>query len=406
MKKPSKPKNRHRRRVAISLEMDWGYRRHVEVYAGCQRYADEAGWDCFINPAVDRELKNAAKAGKAIPFDGVLARVTRPLAHAARDTRVPLVNVWVNSPVRDVPATLPDGRAAGVMAAEHLLGRGFRQFGFLGFTRDLQSRRQLDGFSETIEREGFSCLSHRFPLVDIEGKARDWESFVASLETWIDRWTPPIGILVTMDLISRYLVNICQSKGLNISQQVAIVGVGNEALLCDAPSPTLTSIDEGFAEIGYRAAAMLDRLMDGEPPPVEPEWLPPRDLIPRQSTDSFAADDPLVSRALRFIAEHSHERIEVKHVAAAVATTRRTLERRFRASLGRSIAGEITRLRLERAKRRMIETDSPLKNVAREAGFLTANHFQKTFTRIEGQPPSRYRTEHQRLFLRRSGESG
>ena len=79
------------RRIAISLEMDWGYRRHLDVYAGCQRYADEAGWQCSINPAVDEELRTSS--ANRPPFDGVLARVTQNLADAADRSGVPVVNL-------------------------------------------------------------------------------------------------------------------------------------------------------------------------------------------------------------------------------------------------------------------------------------------------------------------------
>ena len=120
--------------------MDWGFKRHLEVYAGCQRYADEAGWDCSIQPAVDRVL--TSKGGVA-SCDGVLARATPDLAGTARRARVPVVNVWLNSPLQDLPSVFPDFEASGAMAAEHLLARGFRQFGYLGFSRDIDSRLQL-----------------------------------------------------------------------------------------------------------------------------------------------------------------------------------------------------------------------------------------------------------------------
>jgi len=85
----------------------------------------------------------------------------------------------------------------------------------------------------------------------------------------------------------------------------------------------------------------------------------------------------------------------------AVAPTRRTLERRFRESLGRSIASEITRLRIERAKRIMTETDAPMKEVAKDSGFRNSDHFYKVFARVEGTPPTQYRDDHQRAFPRR-----
>lgn len=386
------------RRVAISLELDWGYKRHMEVYAGCQRYADEAGWQCSINPATDRVLKG--ESGES-PYDGVLARATTPLADAAKKAGVPLVNVWLNSPVEGLPSVFTDFEASGVMAAEHLLGRGFRNFGYLGFSRDIDSRLQLDGFRGVTRREGFRCKVHRFSRTSVAGEARGWDGFIAGLEAWVDTWEAPIGIFVCQDLFCRYLIDVCRSKGLHVSQDVAIVSSHNESEICDSPQPSLTSIDLGFGQVGYRAAAMLDGLMSGGKAPTEPELVAPAELVPRQSTDVFAADDPLVARALRFIAENSHMRIQVKHVATAVATTRRTLERRFRASVGRAIADEITRLRLERAKRRMVETDAPLKDVAKDAGFRTADHFYKVFARVEGMPPTQYREAHQQVYPER-----
>lgn len=378
------------RRVAISLEMDWGFKRHLEVYAGCQRYAQEAGWDCRIHPAADQVL---LREGGGDAFDGVIARATVPLAQAARKTGTALVNVWLNSPVKGVHGVFANFRRTGAVGAEHLLGRGLRNFGHLGFSRDIDGRLQLEGFRERLERAGFSCNAHRFSRTSVERNASGWEEFVSDVEEWISTWEFPMGVLVCNDLFARYLVDICQSRGLHISQDVSIVSTANEPLICESPSPSLTSIDMGFAQIGYQAAAMLDRLMGGEEIASKVELGRQVLLVPRDSTDLYAADDPLVSRALRFMAENSHRRIEVQDVVQAAATNRRGLERKFRESLGRTIAGEITRLRLERAKRRMAETDVPMKDIAIDAGFRNADHFYKVFMRVEGVSPSVYRSD-------------
>lgn len=395
-------KSTRRQRVAIALEMEWGYKRHQEVYAGVQRYADEAGWETSIHPAPEREMVRRLSDP---PYDGVIARTTTELAQAAQRAGVPVVNVWMNSPVKNLPSVFVDCEAVGRMAAEHLLGRGFRQFGYMGYERDVDSRLQLNGFRQAIRQEGYRVNTFRYSRASIAGNAHGWEDFVSGLEHWIDTWKPPMGVFVGGDLDCRYLIDICRSKGLHVSQDVALVGRGNESVICHAPSPTLTSIDLGYAQIGYRAGAMLDGLMRGQKLDHESELVLPAELIPRQSTDAFAADDPLVARALRFIAEHSHERIQVKHVAAEVATTRRTLERKFQDSVGRTIAGEIARLRIERAKRRLVETDDSMKAVALDAGFRNADHFYKVFTRVEGMPPSQYREEHQPVFMRRRDRS-
>ena len=383
-----------KRRIALSLEMDWGFKRHQETFAGCYAYGMEADWECLIHPAPDRAFKMATTE-----FVGIIARATPEMVAVAKQAQIPIVYVWVYSPAEDVPSVLPDSEATGRAAAEHLLGRGFRNFGYLGHTRDVSSRSQWEGFSSAITEAGYPSSRLRFSRVGVEGVAPGWERFVHSVNRWIDSWTPPVGIFVNQDLYCRYLIDICRARGLHVSQDVAIVGAGNEDIICDSPTPSLTSIDFGHSRIGYEAAALLDKLMSGEKAPTEPVFVPPAELVPRQSTDVFATNDPLVTRALRFIAEHSHDRITVREVVEAVATNRRSLERRFRDSLGQSIAGEITRLRLERAKRRIVETDAPMKDIALDAGFRNADHFYKVFSRVEGMTPSRFREERQNVFV-------
>lgn len=395
MNSKARPKSKQYR-VAISIDLEWGFKRHLEVYAGFQRYAAEMGWICSINPAVDRMLQGPAPC----PFDGVVARATKGLANAARRAGVPVVNVWLNSPVPDLPSVFPDFKATGVIAAEHLLARGFRQFGYLGSQRDKDSPLQLEGFHGVVRREGFHCTVHRMARSNISGSARGWEAFITGLGSWVNTWKPPIGIFVTQDLYCRYLMDVCRAKHLHIPQEVAIVGCHNEPAICDSPSPSVTSIDLGYARVGYRAAAMLHRLMEGWSATPRVELVPPTTLIPRQTTDLFAVEDPLVARALQLIAEKGHLKMSVRDLATSMSTTRRTLERRFRETAGISVATEITRLRLERAKRRLVETDESLKIVARQCGFRTADHFYKVFMRVEGISPKEYRRERRNVFFK------
>ena len=378
------------RKVAICLEMEWGFKRHLETYAGVHKYAEKAGWECVTIPSVVRVLK--LKPG-VVPFDGILGRITEPLAQAAHKIKMPAVNVWLNSPAKNVSAVHADHKTTGEMAAQHLVSRGFRRFGYMGFLREKDSRLQIQGFREILKPLGFRFTTYRFRRSGIHGEGLGWERFFEGLEKWVDSLEPPVGVFVSNDLYCRHLIESCRAQNLQVPQEVAIVGTSNEPALCASPYPTLTSIDLDFELIGFRAAAKLDEMMNGKDSSKTFEYSPPKGLIPRQSTDSQAAEDPVVAKALRFIAENGQERIQVNDVSVAVATTRRTLERKFRDSLGSTIAEEIARLRIVRAKRLMIENEASFKGMAVDLGFRNADHFCKVFSRVEGMTPSEYRNQ-------------
>ncbi|MCP4376936.1 MAG: substrate-binding domain-containing protein [bacterium] len=378
-----------KRRVAVQINLGPLAKHHVDIYAGCRKYAAEANWDCVLRPFLDMAKKDSPRGVSS--FDGVIGRISQSLTGETRRDEPPIVNVWMNSPVKDLPNVFADFESAGAMAANHLLGRGFRNFGFIGLTREVCSSLALKGFRSVIEPAGLTCSVHQHD--HIFSKVGSWDALVDSQEAWIDTWQMPIGICSTMDAISRYLIDLCEEKGLHVPGDVAVVGTGNEEAICLSQSPTITSIELGHEKVGYQAAKLLDRLMDGEQPPDQPVLIEPYGLIPRQSTDSYAAEDPVVARALRYIAEHCHGPITVADVVDAVSASHRSLGRLFQATLGRSISDELLRLRIERAKRCLLETDEALKNIARNSGFSNYPHFYRAFVRIVKMSPKEYRQQ-------------
>ena len=371
-------------KVAFALEMEWGLKHHSEIYVGCQRFANEAKWITSIIP-------NSPKVLETGSYDGIIARVGTNFNKMAEHKKIPLVNVWQNSPVKKVTSVFSNSYEAGTIAAEHLLGRGLRRFGFLGFKRDKADFQQLDGYMETLKSTGYQSSIFKFNRSVIEGNAEGWEKFIFQLKNWVKGLQPPVGIHATSDINCRYLIEICKSLELKIPHDLAIVGSGNEPLICNSPYPSITSIDKNFEEVGYQAAKLLDEMMISGKSSKVAKYCQPQGIVPRQSTDSYASDHPKVALALRYIAESANRRIKVNDVANAVATNRRTLERKFREFTGRTISQEISRMRIERAKRLMMESDLSFKELSAELGYRNSDHFYKSFLRAEGQTPSSFR---------------
>ncbi len=379
-------------RIAIMLELDWPYKRHAGIFAGSQRYAQEQGWESIIDEYADETLINGN--AQTIPYDGIIARATRKLALRAARLKVPLVNVWYSSPVRkSLPGVFPDYSAMGRLRAEHLLSRGFRRFAAMTAENDHFQAAEVAVFRSTVEDAGFPCLSVQVAL-DALGSLKHWRKMLRTIVAWTKHWRLPIGVYVGSESHARIVVQMCRNRGWRVPEDVAVITGCNELTFCEHPRPTLTSVEVGFERVGYEAARLLHGLIEGKEP-NEPKhvFLPPQGLVVRESTDFFAVDHPLVRAALEFIAANSHRPIVTADVARAVASGIRTLERRFREYLNRPIAAEIRRVRIERAKRELVQTDRRLSDIARDVGFRVEQRMYQVFRRELGITPLQYRHE-------------
>lgn len=381
------------RRVAIVLDLQWPYKRHAGIFAGTQQYAKAHGWESILDefPVASLPRRRAA----ALPFDGIIARAEPRLANLAQRLHLPLVNVWPSSPARRwVVGVYPDSTAIGRLFAEHLLARGLRRFATLTAANNVDHQLEVAEFARTVQEAGFSSLSTLMPQNPWRDR-RNWQRTVRQLAVWIDRWQLPIGVYVGSEGIGRLLVQECHRRGWRVPADVAIIAGKNEEILCKHPQPTLTSMEIGYERIGYEAARLLDGLMSGAAAPSNPILVPPQGLVVRESTDFFAVDDPLVAAALRFISANAHRPIGPDAVARTVGAETRTLQNRFGKVLGRPIATEIRRVRLERAKRELTQGNRPLFEIAREAGFGEAIRMCEVFRRELGVTPSAYRRQRQ-----------
>ena len=377
-------------RIALMLDLEWPYKRHASIFAGTQKYADEQGWESIIDEyAYDTLTSRRTK----LPYDGVIARATRKLVQSASRLKIPVVNVWVSSPVRTkLPGVFPDFVAVGRLCAEHLISRGLRNYAALGSRSDYSQALTTKVFDKRLREAGFRCNTETVTLNPAKTLTQ-WRKTEQSIATWMDDWELPMGVLVCADNIGRFVTQKCRERGWRVPEDVAIIAGRNEETFCENPRPSLTSIELGHDRVGYEAARLLQRLMEGKNPPSEPILLPPPGLVVRESTDFFAVEDELVASALEFISKNSHRRIGQDDVARAVNAETRTLQLRFRKYLDRPIAAEIRRVRIERAKRELSQSTRRLSDIARDVGFGESMRMYEVFRRELGVTPSDYRKQ-------------
>jgi LacI family transcriptional regulator len=290
-------------------------------------------------------------------------------------------------------AVLLDNAAIGRLAAEHLIERGFRHLAFIGEKNVAFSAGRADGFQLCWKAVRASHPDATFHRLDLAlAHVDDWRPAVGKLVGWLRTLPKPVGILACRDLRAREVSQACRVAGLRVTEEVAIVGVDNDDLLCELTDPPLSSVSVPWDQIGYHIGAHLHCLLQKR---RRPEHLPavvPSGIQVRCSSDIYAVADAAVARACRHLRDHAHEPLQVEMVARSAGVSRRGLERRFRRELGRSPHAEIQRLRIERARQMLRETSLSMAVVAERGGWSSVQRFMVVFKARTGQTPGQFRS--------------
>jgi len=325
--------------------------------------------------------------------DGVIARIeTRSIATVLQQLRVPIVDVSAARLLPSLPWFETDDAAIAHLAADHFLGRGFVSFAYCGDPRFNWSNWREEHFQRALRVQGYPC--------EVYSPARsgnlDEDQQVADIASWLRKLRRPVGVLACYDMRGLQILNACHRAQLSVPDEVAVLGVDNDDVLCELASPPLSSIVPNCRRTGYEAAALLEQMMAGRRMAGGTHLIPPLGVATRQSTDVLAIADAKVVNAVRFIREHGCQGIHVQDVLKAVPQSRRLLEASFRKWLGRTPHEEIVRVQLKRVKELLVGTDLPLAEVAARAGFAHVEYLSVVFKNKVGIPPSRYRARNKR----------
>ena len=244
---------------------------------------------------------------------------------------------------------------------------------------------------ERIQGAGCPCHVYQPPRLQ---RDREWGHEHGILAAWLHALSKPVGLMACNDDRGRQVLEACRTAGVAVPEEIAVVGVDNDELLCELSDPPLSSVALDTERGGYEAAQLLDGLMSGRIRQPARILVAPLGVVTRRSTDIVAAEDREVAAAVRWIRDWARRGpLRVAEVAQAVKLSRRSLEVRFRAALGRSVRAEIERVRLEHARSLLAETDLPTSQVAELSGFGSPSYLALVFRRRFRSTPTRYREE-------------
>jgi LacI family transcriptional regulator len=327
---------------------------------------------------------------------GVIGRIQSPaIARRILSARVPLIGIDFaaeqtapESPLATASEIQADSRQAARLAAEHFLERGFRNFAYCGYHGRIWSQHREEGFAERLRAAGMT--SHVYEPPD-RRRGLSWDREEPAVRAWLEALPKPVGVMTCNDIRGRQVLEASLAAGLEVPDQVAVVGVDDDPLICNLSNPPLSSVALNLENAGYQAAELLDRLMNGSTTGPSRILAEARWVVARRSTDVVAIDDRHVSRALRFIRDQAQSPIAVADVVQRAGISRRGLEIRFQKAVGCSIRQHIQRTRIDKTKRLLVDTNLPAQRIAALAGFSSLAYLSNVFRREVGLTLAQYR---------------
>jgi LacI family transcriptional regulator len=341
----------------------------------------------YLNQPALRHRQAHMRAWNA---DGVIALET----HAADSKFLHLPTVVLcgtrHPPLR-TPQIRSDNEAIGAQGADYLRGLGLQHLAFCGLAKMEWSTDRCESFRRRANQLGIE--THIYTPAD-NHSGESWYTEERQLGDWLAKLPKPIGLMACNDDRARMLADICQSRGIRVPDDIAILGADNDGDVCTRATPALSSMSLATERAGYETAALLDKLISGQTVKDRVIITHLVGVVTRQSTDLIASNDPDLVKAARFIRENGHRIIQVRDVAQAAGLSRRVLQDRFLKGMGRTVLEAIHQARVQCIKRLLAETNLPISAIAASIGCQTDAHLARFFSRKTGLTPSAYRRRH------------
>ena len=389
---------------------------YPERIQGIARFARSHGWHLTIVDRLARFPRGWRGDGALVTLRGN-AKTNRFVRGLVRDG-IPVVDLTFNHPEIKLPRVSGDHEAFGRLARQHFESLNFRHFAWFSTGWSHVHELRCSGFSNPTRPqsplpyptrprvEALPTVPARWVLSDLVSpdEIDNWRLFLKVIGRKLQSAPKPLAVLTYDDADAAKVLSAALEAGLRVPEDVAIMGIGNDTVICENQAVPLSSVDHDLERNGYEGATLLNRLMgsitrgparlsieQSNNPNNRTILLPPRGIVVRKSTDTLAAEDPILSTALREIAKRLPTSFGVAEIADALDVPRTRLDRLFAKKFSRSVGKEIARQRIERAKKLLTTTDKPMKAIAALCGYCNAGYFTNAFRTETGLTPKAWR---------------
>lgn len=347
-------------------------------------------WSFYWEPG---GLETAWPVLQSLDADGIIMRDGDGLQEVLNLGIPTIVVGHKRKEVTGVVNVITDSLHVGQMGADHLIQCGFKHFAFVGVSGGPDesaswSAVREEQFVRRVHENGFDSQTY---LLSTAPAARNWARERTALANWLKSLPKPVGLMACNDDCGVQVMEACKAAELAVPDLVGVIGVDNDEIVCGLSNPAMSSVAINFQRAGYEAAEALDQLMQGTRAVPAKITVPATHVVTRRSTDVVAVADPSLSRALRYIRDHSRRAIGVADVARSAGLSRRALERRFRNEIGVSILDQIRKARTDQICKMLVETSLPVGEIAESLGFEDVQHFARYFRSAREMSPLQFR---------------
>ena len=372
------------------LFFQYPWRLWRERLAGIYRYAKGAGWHVSV-AEYGRNFDSISDALKFWRPDGIIV-----------EGGYTELEDFSQSAFKGVPAVFCDARASkmkrpysGVahdssvtasLAAKELISLGRPNYAFVG---NLQPRDWSDQ-RRNVFAQAVATAGGRLDIFETM-PVQDFDSYRERLRSWLKALPRPCSLFAANDATADIVLRLLRNMRIKVPEDIAVVGIDNDSLICENTIPTLTSVAPDFEKSGYLAAEMLYARMNDKGVKAELRTFSALQVIHRGSTRILKRKDDAIKKVLEFIREKAADGISPRDVVEQIGGSRRQTEYRFREFVGKSIGEEILAVRLETAKKLLADSSIPIGAVAERCGYSDDSLLRRAFKSATGLSLSEYR---------------
>lgn len=377
------------KRILILIDYSSEFSRRL--LRGLIQYSQEHGpWMFYRLPAYYKALygkEGIVEWAKEWKADAIIARWDHEGTNLLATLNIPILlqNYKQRSPY--FSNLTGDYSGTGELAAKFFIKRRYRHFAFYGNKGVVWSRERSEGFRREVENVGGNY--YYFESDNINGE--EWNTSHIELDKWLLSLPKPVGLFACDDSFALIVSQICTINNIRIPEDVSLLGVDNDELICHLSDPPISSIVTDVEKGGYEAGRLIDRMINGEIKEPFNIIIKPTRIELRKSTEKYDISNDYITQIVNYIEDNFTLDINIEGLTKLVPLSRRNMEVKFKDEMGTSIYQFILSCRIDYFANLLLTTDRTLFDLALESGFNDCKNISRIFKRIKGCTPVEFR---------------